>query len=328
MSNDDKYPNINLSDAEREALDEAEAEGEDGELKGDDGADVTDTKAGAAAEKPDEAKPAEDASKPAEQQAVAAAASVADAGKPAAIPAVKADYEVIPPLRLPEVALSREIPKAADLDANMKAVEKELAELDKKLDDGEIETKDYHRELRKLSDRRQDIRDMQSEIGLVSRTNESARVAAWRSAQDQFYDKNPDFKSSILQGALDASLRNLYAQPKYAGADYLWLLNRAAADVNAAIGRNAPAAPPAGEPPAGGKPAPKATDAAARQAANAQRAAADRKSVPTTLGGLPQAGVDAPGGDEFSHLDGLAGMELENALSRMTPEQQSKYLSM
>lgn len=51
--------------------------------------------------------------------------------------------------------------------------------------------------------------------------------------------------------------------------------------------------------------------------------------VPKTLGGVPAAkdADDLVKKDEFSRLDELDGIELENALARMTVEQQEKYLA-
>jgi len=64
----------------------------------------------------------------------------------------------------------------------------------------------------------------------------------------------------FTDGALDAALRQLYADPKYAGADYGYLLNKAAESVNAAIGVTTPPASAAA--PATPKTAPKQTPAA------------------------------------------------------------------
>ena len=48
---------------------------------------------------------------------------------------------------------------------------------------------------------------------------------------------------------------------------------------------------------------------------------------PRTLANLPQAGVEAEGQGEFSHLENLSGLALEKALARMTPDQQERYLT-
>jgi hypothetical protein len=69
------------------------------------------------------------------------------------------------------------------------------------------------------------------------------------------------------------------------------------------------------------------TVAAQRAQTRIDQAANDRKIVPKTLGGLPAAAADSPGGGEFSHLDNLTGMELESAIARLPAEQAERYLS-
>lgn len=43
------------------------------------------------------------------------------------------------------------------------------------------------------------------------------------------------------------------------------------------------------------------------------------------LAHVPQAGVEADGQGEFSHLDRLSGLDLEKAVARMSPEQQARW---
>jgi len=50
------------------------------------------------------------------------------------------------------------------------------------------------------------------------------------------------------------------------------------------------------------------------------------ETPPKTLGGLPAAADDDPAADEFSALDKLTGMELEQALNKLTPAQADAYL--
>lgn len=309
MSNPNERELANLSEAERAAL--ADPEGDDTPAADDDG--VTDEPSGAPLEGEKASQPKVDP--PADPPAAAKPAEPVAAAKPADPPP---PAEVVPPLRIAEVA--PRAPKPADLDDQLKAVDVEQAALDKKLDDGEIESKEYAKESRKLGDKRQELRDIDSEHSLIARTNESARVQHWKTAQASFFDLRKDFGNPIMQGALDAALRDLYANPKYAGADYNWLLNKAAANVDAAMGKTAtPAAPEA--------PTKPVTAVAQRARENAARAAADRAAVPTTLGAVPAAEANDPGaGGEFSHLDNLSGMELEKEIAKLPQEAAERYL--
>lgn len=48
-------------------------------------------------------------------------------------------------------------------------------------------------------------------------------------------------------------------------------------------------------------------------------------NIPPTLGNMPAA--ESNSGGEFSHLDNLTGVALERAVSKLSPEQQSRYLN-
>lgn len=66
----------------------------------------------------------------------------------------------------------------------------------------------------------------------------------------------------------------------------------------------------------------------AERVAKEKAAAARRGKVdlPKTLGGLPSAGSGDLGNEgEFSHLDAMDGMELENAVAKLTPDQQERW---
>lgn len=310
MSKPNERELASLSDAERAAL--AEPEGED--EGGDDESGVTDIPvAGVPGEKP----PAQ-AADPAPAAAAAAAPAAA-----AAAPAPAAPEEIVPPLRLPEISVRATVP--ADLEAQFAKLDTDQAALDRKLDEGDLESKDYARESRKLADQRQELRDIRTEVDTVTRTNVATRTAHWNAAQATFFDRRAEFKTPIMMGALDAALRDLYANQKYAGADYNWLLAKAAAEVDKAMGKSEAApAPPAATP--GAK---QATPAVDKAKAALARADADRKVLPTTLGGLPAADAEQPGssGGEFSHLDNLSGMELEEAIAKMPREAADRYLS-
>jgi hypothetical protein len=67
---------------------------------------------------------------------------------------------------------------------------------------------------------------------------------------------------------------------------------------------------------------------AARQTASGARRppGTGRERVPPTLAGVPAATIPETGGDEFSRLDRLEGMDLEAALARLSPAEADRYL--
>lgn len=68
---------------------------------------------------------------------------------------------------------------------------------------------------------------------------------------------------------------------------------------------------------------------AAKPAAPVKKGRApDLSGIPPTLGNLPAASNPGSGdGGEFAHINDLSGMDYERALSRLTPDQQARYLA-
>lgn len=308
---------IELSDTEREALADSDED--------------TDTPVVEGGDEPEAASPA--ASTPADDEpsssgpAVPAPASEDEAAAAAAADTPPAE-EVIPKLHLPQIEPGRLVP--ADLDEQLGKLDADVSALDKRyFEDGELEAREYQKQMRLLADRRTDLLSIKQEAALVQRTNEASRTAHWQTAQAKFFDDHAEFTHPVMHGALDSALRALYADAKYAGADYGYLLNKAANMVHEAIavatgGTATPA--PAGKPAAAAAAPIKQTPAAATATARAAKAKATIAAVPKTLGGLPTAEANPASGDEFSHLDNLSGMDLELALAKMTPEQESRFL--
>lgn len=52
----------------------------------------------------------------------------------------------------------------------------------------------------------------------------------------------------------------------------------------------------------------------------------DLSGIPPTVGRGPGAANTSVAGDEFAHMEGLSGIALEREFSKMTPEQQDRYL--
>lgn len=118
--------------------------------------------------------------------------------------------------------------------------------------------------------------------------------------------------------ALNDWCMRLAKKPENAGRDDKLILRDAHQKVMAEFGLNVASAAAA---PAVAKPVP----AAAAKPAKAGRAP-DLSTLPPSIGGLPAAAeTEAGDGGEFSSLDKLTGMEYEQALARLSPNQKNRY---
>jgi hypothetical protein len=131
------------------------------------------------------------------------------------------------------------------------------------------------------------------------------------------YDADPE-----KAAAWDGWVKHLASNPANAAKPDSWFLEQAHKKVMIEF-EIAPAAAPAAA-----KPAAQPVVAAKSEniVAKTNRKAPNLEAIPPTLGALPSAtSVDGGDGGEFAHLEGLAGMEYERALARLTPEQQARY---
>ena len=189
-------------------------------------------------------------------------------------------------------------------------LDEQLAALDKRFDDGDLEPADYREQSRALENIR-----VKAEI--KSELNESSKEQAWEYAQDLFYDEgdNKVFKDDpVMKGAMDYALRELYADEAHVGSSYMEYLTKAAAAVRqrftTSTGENLEptddSPPPLSEATTGGR--------------------GKDKGTVKTLGGKPAAeGTET--GSEFSKLDNLEGTDLEKTLATMSDAEQDRYLA-
>lgn len=111
------------------------------------------------------------------------------------------------------------------------------------------------------------------------------------------------------QRQFDTALQMVAGDPDNAGRPYRELAAEAHAAVLALRGVQAKPATPA------------APDA------KTPRRSVDKALIPPTLSRVPPAVDPSISGDEFSHLSNLDGADLEKAVTRMTPEQQERWLN-
>lgn len=185
-------------------------------------------------------------------------------------------------------------------------------ELSQQFDDGEITSREYRAQLRELENQRRAIEDQQRDY---ERSQELARQK-WAWEVDNFMDAAKDNDgvdyrhNKMLNAALDTAVKELAADEANSDKTGKWFLREAHKRVTELLGKGEKVSTP------------KPTDAI-------QKALKDRKpnmeKVPQSLSNVPAADLDT-GGDEFSKLDKLSGMDLERALAALSPAQAKAYL--
>ena len=147
---------------------------------------------------------------------------------------------------------------------------------------------------------------------IASEMGEQTAEASWQDTINSFMaktkkDEGIDYrKDKAKEKDLDIFVKVLAAEDENADKPMAWFLSEAHRMVRAKHGIAAPAPTTPGKtkrtPPVG--------------------------QIPKTLAGVP--GTDGPGdigGDESQELDRLEGMELEDAVARLSPAARAKYLS-
>lgn len=147
------------------------------------------------------------------------------------------------------------------------------------------------------------------ESDFAAKNAEQSEEQSWQHQQDQFFAQpgNAIIRDDArVWGAMQAQLEVLYKDESKRHYTNDQFLAEAGAEVRKLFGIGA------------------APAAAAAKAPTAL----DGVAIPKTLEGLPAAEAHADTSGEFAAVDKLDGMEYENAIARMTPEQKSRYMAM
>lgn len=200
----------------------------------------------------------------------------------------------------------------ADYDAQVQALADEDSALADKFKSGEIDFDAFRAQSTELNNRRHELSMAKVKADIASEMGEQTAEASWQDTINSFMAKTKkeegiDYrKDKAKEKDLDIFVKVLAAEDENADKPMGWFLSEAHRMVRAKHGIAAPAPTTPGKtkrtPPVG--------------------------QIPKTLAGVP--GTDGPGdigGDEFQELDRLEGMELEEAVARLSPAARAKYLS-
>ena len=162
----------------------------------------------------------------------------------------------------------------------------------------------------------EDARDaIESQVLSLRESNLKATLAAeqtiqtaqqrWQWEQDRFFVGAKEIYRSdrLLNEAFSAAVKSLAADPANEAKPMTWYLDEAERMTRASFGKAFGDSPKA----------------------EAQRKA-ERLKVPPNIGAMPGAELPDVTADEWSHLEKLDGMELERALSKLSPTDQDRYL--
>lgn len=201
----------------------------------------------------------------------------------------------------------------ADYEAQVQALAEEDSALADKFKSGEIDFDAFRAQSTELNNRRHELSMAKVKADIASEIGEQTAEASWQDTINSFMaktkkDEGIDYrKDKAKEKDLDIFVKVLAAEDENADKPMNWFLSEAHRMVRAKHGIAAPAPTTPGKtkkrtPPVG--------------------------QIPKTLAGVP--GTDGPGdigGDEFQELDRLEGMELEEAVARLSPAARAKYLS-
>lgn len=191
------------------------------------------------------------------------------------------------------------------------ALDTRTTELLQKFNDGEIELPEFLTQKSEIDSERLQLTLAQKQAEWAQSQNEDARAQRWKWEQERFFGQKSSeiYKGDeVLLGALNAAVIKLRNSPEHSGKPMSFFIDEADRQVRQRFNI------------AGSD---KATD---KVKETKQRREPDTSKLPKTLANLPAADVAETGADEFAYLDKLDGIALEQALRKLTPEQEARYL--
>lgn len=196
--------------------------------------------------------------------------------------------------------------KLTDLDDRTKA-------LMTKFKDGEIELPDFMEQKAELDNEKLQLSISAKQAEWAQQQNTDSCEQRWKWEQERFFGQEKaaiykDDKDPIALAALNATVKQLASDPANNRRPPGWFLEEADRRVRERFNLGGTAKPAAADP--------------AKKAAREP----DLSKVPKTLANLPAADIAETGSDEFAYLDKLDGIALEQALRKLTPEQEARYL--
>lgn len=202
---------------------------------------------------------------------------------------------------------SAELP--GDYAEQVSAMNGEARALAERFRDGEIDVDEFSAAQAELQARREQLSAVRIKAEIAAEMQSQTEEQQWARTVQQFVQSvkaDVDYSADKeKQADLDLFVRRLADDPKNSERPMEWFLREAHRRVQALYGVVPAAAVPT--------------------APAEKRRSVPVDTIPKTLAQVP--GGDGPGdvGDEFADIDALEGLELEDALRKMTDSQRAKY---
>lgn len=203
-----------------------------------------------------------------------------------------------------------------DHSAKLAEIDGKLAELDERFDEGDLTSKEYRDQQNALLAEKKALEHDELKAKVKQELDAENSKREWMKAQERFFkaEENARFRDDeVLLGALDQQVRKLAVTPEAANLTGDEILAKARAVIAKSFGLAA-ATPAKQDVKKDDKPT--------------KPERPQRPKVPADMGGLPAAGSERPQDGKFSHLNGLTGEALEDAVSRLSPADQEAWARM
>ena len=198
-----------------------------------------------------------------------------------------------------------------EVSSDVSGIDKKLEEIEAKFEEGELTLKQYNSQ-------RDSLQLARAKAELASEFNTATPEQQWKAAQDSFFAirENRIYKDHpIYRGALDHTIKTLARTPEFENLTGPQVLNVAKLYVEKELGKPGLRV---------------AKEQVTEKKIDAPKQAPSKKeniTIPKTLGGIPSAkDVPTRSKGEFAYLDKLTGEDYEEALAKLTPAQQKKWL--
>ncbi|HEJ7283124.1 TPA: hypothetical protein SMF87_004576 [Serratia marcescens] len=272
--------------------------------------------AASAAEETDGLTEEERAAAAEQQQAEQQAAD--DANKPPAQEEEQPGRDDGAPVDEPEAKQAPAVPlirgeKPADYDQQMAALDAREDALVEKFEDGDITTREYNAEIRKINDERGDLKWQSQKAELAAETSQAQAEAQWYGAVDVFFQAHPEIQANQTRlDAFDSIVRKVTAETMAAGkvpgaADLAKAYKQWAEDLGIQ---------------------PAAKEDKPENKGQQQQQQAKPRNVPPTLAKVPAADATDVENSKFASLDRLADsdpLKYQEAIDRMSPAERDAY---
>lgn len=211
----------------------------------------------------------------------------------------------------------------ADFQQQLSGVESDIAALEQKYRDGDVDFDEFRAQERQLIGKREELSSQRVKAEIAAEQSAQASTQEWEWNVKRFFRETNkaegiDYQNDVKANkALDSFVKTLASDPDNAQRDSEWFLQEAHKRTKLLLG--------IGKATAQADPASPTQKRATDPAKGRDKAPAPR----VAMGDLPQAGETAGdvGGDEFGYLDKLSGIALERALRKLSTEQSERYLT-